>query len=102
MPDEPVEGQSRSQHPWYWRGLRFSCQRCGRCCGGEPGFVWLTETELEKVRRFLGLAKDVFVARYLRRVGRRWSLREQANLDCVMYDGGCVVYRVRPGQCRRF
>src|SRR5438105_3224904 len=30
-----------SSEPWYQDGLRFSCTRCGHCCTGEPGFVWV-------------------------------------------------------------
>lgn len=99
---EAVEERGTSQKPWYWQGLRFSCQRCGKCCGREPGFVWVTEDELERMSKFLGLRRYVFVTAYLGRAGNRWSLREKANLDCVMYDGGCRVYPVRPRQCRSF
>lgn len=35
-------------------------------------------------------------------VGKRRSLREKANGDCVFYDAqvGCTIYPVRPRQCQ--
>ena len=27
--------------PWYRDGLRFECTRCGHCCTGAPGYVWV-------------------------------------------------------------
>ena len=27
---------------WYRDGLRFECTRCGACCTGAPGYVWVT------------------------------------------------------------
>ena len=27
--------------PWYRDGLRFTCTRCGNCCTGAPGYVWV-------------------------------------------------------------
>lgn len=50
----------------------------------------------------LGVSEDIFIRKYLRRVGNRHSLRELANGDCVFYMNGCTVYAVRPVQCRTF
>jgi Fe-S-cluster containining protein len=33
---------------WFKDGLRFECQRCGRCCRGEPGVVWVNKQERGK------------------------------------------------------
>src|SRR5207248_8895996 len=35
--------------PWYQDGLAFTCTRCGKCCTGEPGFVWVTDDELAAI-----------------------------------------------------
>ena len=29
--------------PWFKEGLKFECQRCGRCCRGEPGVIWVNK-----------------------------------------------------------
>jgi len=44
-----------------------------------------------------------FESRYVRNVGKRKSLNEYNNGDCVFFDGQtrkCKVYEVRPRQCR--
>ena len=88
--------------PWYQEGLRFQCTRCGHCCTGAPGYVWVNEAELIALAEYRGETVEEIVALYTRQVGRRVSLREQANGDCVCYDRttGCTVYPVRPRQCR--
>lgn len=55
----------------------------------------------------LGVEEAAFKEEYVRRVGRRQSLREKkGNKDCVLLSEagdngkGCLVYSVRPIQCR--
>jgi len=33
--------KKKQRNPMYKDGLRFECQRCGSCCRGEPGVVWM-------------------------------------------------------------
>jgi Fe-S-cluster containining protein len=88
--------------PWYKDGLRFRCTRCGHCCTGAPGYVWVNEAEVTALARFRGESVAEVTALYTRSVHGRRSLREKANGDCVFYDRaeGCTVYPVRPRQCR--
>jgi len=92
--------------PWYAEGLRFSCTRCGRCCGGAPGNVFLDENEVTAIAERLGLDRAAFKRRYTRRVYRKGtrllSLVERPNHDCIFFerDRGCTVYQDRPRQCR--
>ncbi|MCF6154216.1 MAG: YkgJ family cysteine cluster protein [Candidatus Brocadia sp.] len=88
--------------PWYKEGLRFECQRCGRCCRGEPGVVWVNKREIEKISAFLSITQNAFAKNYLRTINDRFSLLEYGNGDCIMYDNGCKIYDVRPCQCRSF
>ena len=46
--------------------------------------------------------REQVIERYVRRVGRRQSLVEKPNLDCVFWDNGCTIYPVRPTQCRTY
>jgi hypothetical protein len=89
---------------WYRDGLRFTCTRCGRCCGGAPGYVWIAPDEAAVLARRLGLDAATFAARYTRAiVGRGTSLVERARGDCVFFDPSrrvCAVYEDRPRQCR--
>ncbi len=87
---------------WYEDGLRFECTQCGHCCTGEPGYVWVEEEDIRRIAEFRREPIDEVNLIHVRRVGRRWSLREKANGDCVFYDRqqGCTIYPVRPPQCR--
>ena len=91
-----------STAPWYRDGLSFTCTQCGDCCTGDPGYVWVTRGEIGRLAKRVGLSVDDFGKRYVRRVGRRYSLIERQNGDCIFYDGGCTVYSARPAQCRTF
>src|SRR5438128_986169 len=90
------------EEPWYHDGLRFTCTKCGHCCTGAPGFVWLDVDELHALAEFLQTPLAEVVALYTRATHRGRSLREKVNGDCVFYDKalGCTIYEVRPAQCR--
>lgn len=87
---------------WYQAGLRFECTRCGRCCTGEPGYVWVDEKELAAIALLRGEPIEQTRDLATRLVKSRRTLREKANGDCVFFDRekGCTVYLVRPIQCR--
>jgi Fe-S-cluster containining protein len=87
---------------WYANGLKFECTKCGRCCTGGPGYVWLTLPELYRISEFLEMDDREFARRFVRRVHGRFSLIESANGDCIFYNNGCTIYPVRPTQCRTF
>lgn len=89
--------------PWWREGLRFRCTACGHCCTGAPGFVWVTDEEIERMARHLAMPVARFMRMHVRRVGRRLSLVERKNGDCVLLkDGKCTVYAVKPVPCTTF
>jgi Fe-S-cluster containining protein len=89
---------------WYQEGLRFSCKACGRCCCGEPGYVWITTEEINQIAKKLGISAIRFEKAFVWTVqGNKRSLREFPNGDCVLLNEksrGCKVYEDRPVQCR--
>jgi uncharacterized protein len=88
--------------PWYQKGLAFECTRCGNCCTGAPGYVWVTDDDIQDIATFRGESLAQTTGLYTRLASGRRSLRERANGDCVFWDrqAGCTVYPVRPSQCR--
>jgi Fe-S-cluster containining protein len=88
--------------PWYQDGLRFECTRCGDCCTGAPGYVWVNTEEIVAIAKHRGETVRETTDLHTRAVGHRRSLREKANGDCVFWDrqSGCTVYSARPRQCR--
>ena len=88
--------------PWYRDGLRFHCTQCGKCCTGEPGYVWVNDEELAAIARLRGEPVGEVTRLYTRPTSRGdRTLREKANGDCVFLENRlCTVYDVRPRQCR--
>ena len=96
------EAKTDGGDPWYADGLAFACTQCGNCCTGAPGYVWLTDDELEALAAHLGRPVAEVRDLHTRSARGKRTLRERANGDCVFYDRkkGCTVYPVRPAQCR--
>ncbi len=92
--------------PWYADGLRFACTRCGNCCGGAPGYVWVNADERRSIAAFLGQTLAEFEANHTRVAGVRRSLLERPNGDCEFLArdpsgrAACRIHEVRPTQCR--
>lgn len=65
--------------------------------------MYVTKSEIKTLAAALGLEVSEFEEAFVRPVGRRESLVELPNGDCVFYDNPsrrCRVYEVRPLQCR--
>ncbi len=93
---------------FYENGLHFSCQRCSSCCRHDPGFVFLSEKDVNVLVDVLKMGYNEFIKVYCRWVSygdglEKLSLKEQSNYDCIFWkNGGCTVYTGRPLQCRTF
>lgn len=87
----------------------FLCHRCGHCCSGGTGAVWVEPPEVAAMAAALGLGQDAFVREHLRTLpdprggGLRLSLREEGG-RCALLAGAnhCTVYGARPAHCRTF
>lgn len=91
--------------PWYHEGLRFECTGCGKCCTGSPGYVWVTEEEINSISAYLKLPADKFKRMYVRTKDNRYALTEKKapHYDCIfLQDRKCRIYPVRPKQCWTF
>jgi len=93
---------SKPTTPWYRDGLAFECTRCGACCTGAPGYVWVDEAEIKALADYRGESVPEFMLQYVRRVGDDLSLIEKPGGDCIFWDkkAGCTVYPARPAQCQ--
>lgn len=92
---------------FYQDGLRFECQRCSCCCRHDPGYVLLSQGDLDRLAERFAISAEAFTSSYCRIVSlsgvKRLSLKEMKNFDCIFWsDGGCTVYEERPLQCRSF
>ena len=87
------------------KGLQFSCMRCSGCCRHLPGYVFLSEKDINNLIRAIKITRTHFLKKYCRIVSvngfYRLSLREKANYDCIFWaDGKCMIYKNRPLQCK--
>lgn len=87
--------------------LNFECQRCLHCCSGEPGYVFLSKSDIERASSFLGLGEEEFIGIYCRKIdyGSYYmvSLKEKDNYDCIfLRPHGCSIYEARPHQCATY
>ncbi|MFW5798174.1 MAG: YkgJ family cysteine cluster protein [Planctomycetota bacterium] len=89
---------------WYADGLHFRCTRCGDCCGGEPGYIWVTPDDVRRMAEAIGMDLQSFLCEHVREVAGRLSLKERPDGYCVMWEPGrgCRVYTVRPVQCSAY
>lgn len=102
MPDQP-----RPNGQWYREGLRFECTQCGDCCTGAPGYVHVSQEEIDEIAAFIGRPGKGLGREHLRKVGNGYSLTEdKTSGDCCFLKTGrsgkrtCSIYPVRPLQCR--
>jgi Fe-S-cluster containining protein len=115
-----IPAQDQDGKPWYAQGLEFTCTQCGNCCTGGPGFVWISDEEVQRLAIFLKITPEQAADKYCRDIANLRSLKEvknaAGNYDCIFLtetpaapraDGkvslpkrGCAIYPVRPLQCR--
>ncbi len=91
------------ERPYFFDdGICFECCRCGRCCGGEPGTIYITRDEIASLAGFFHLSVAEFTKRYLYPFKDSFSIGEHRDGRCLFFDNGCTVYPLRPGQCRTY
>lgn len=92
-----------SSKPWYDKGLRFECTQCGNCCKnhGQYTFVNLSERDLERIPKFLGLTRRQFLDRYCLSTPGFFPSLKFDEAACTFLDehNRCRIYPVRPLQC---
>ena len=83
--------------------LRFECQRgCINCCD-QAGFVYLTESDLKRAAKFVGMSARAFEAKYVYRTKRSLRFRKPPDKQCPFLEKhGCSIHPAKPTQCRTF
>jgi len=87
-----------------------ACESCGgKCCRGESGYIWTKYQEIVNMAAFLEMTVEDFATMYLRKVKHRYSLTEKQigenDYACIFFNEvkeQCMIYPVRPLQCRTF
>lgn len=86
-----------------------ACSSCGgRCCKGRPGYIWISQEEIEELAKFLDVTEKELEKGCLKRVGEKTSIKDYSYKNervCFFFDNeknNCSIYAVRPKQCRTF
>lgn len=92
---------------FYDEGLKFECTRCSNCCRFAPGYVFLSEEDLDRLSVSAKMTREEFIEQYCRQIDingfKRLSLTEKPNNDCIFWgDDGCIHYEARPLQCSSY
>jgi Fe-S-cluster containining protein len=97
----------RKKTSWYVAGLHFECMECGGCCAGPgEGYIWVTKPVIGIIADFLKMTPVELRRKFMKRYGLRTSIIEHNNTkDCIFLQEvkgqkRCVIYPVRPNQCR--
>ena len=101
-PERPAPAPERPPR-WYDAGLKFACTACGNCCRnhGDYNYVYLREPEVTAIAAHLGLDEATLIAEHCER-DRDWLSFRTDGPACPFLgeDSRCMVYPVRPVQCR--
>lgn len=79
----------------------FDCQNCGKCCKGYGG-TYVTDSEIEAIRRFLGLDRESFIRFYCQISGGRLLIAQAQSGYCIFWDQLCTIHPVKPHMCRKW
>jgi len=88
----------------YPKNLRFSCNRCGICCGDtseKTRHVLLLDVEAERLAQLIGKRVCEFAERVEGKAPYVYEMKKNLEGKCVFYaDTQCSVYTLRPLVCR--
>ena len=89
--------------PYFFdKGVHFECQKCGACCTGDPGTVYVAKDEILTIAEFINFSVSIFKREYLYPFRDSYSIKEENDGRCRFYEYGCLIYPVRPLQCQVF
>ncbi len=89
---------------FFSHGIRFECIKCGKCCTGEPGTVYVSREEIRDISKFLGIDEKKFCKQFLYPFRDSYSIKELEDGRCVFFhqEKGCLIHAVKPLQCSTY
>lgn len=90
--------------PYFFeQGLWFKCQRCGACCTGEPGIIYVSKEEITTISNYIQVAPAELIGKYLYPYQESYSIHQHLDGRCYFYGSkGCEIYPIRPLQCSTY
>lgn len=83
--------------------IRFTCQQgCSNCCD-QDGYVYLSEADIKRAAKFVGLTAKAFEAKYVYRTAHQRRFRKPPDRQCPFLENRlCSIHPAKPTQCRTF
>ena len=79
----------------------IDCTACANCCRVPE--VGITERDIEKLAKFLGMTRNEFIRDYTQRDEKNALILKRTEAGCVfLQDNLCTVYEARPHNCANF
>jgi Fe-S-cluster containining protein len=94
--------RSYNRSYFFDQGIHFECQRCGACCTGDPGIIYVDIDEVTRIAEYLSDGIPSFTDKYLFPLRAGYSIKEHSDGRCFFYNNGCTIYPVRPHQCKTY
>jgi hypothetical protein len=82
---------------------KIDCRVCANCC--KVAETDLTERDVDRLARYLGLSPKQFVAQYTTMSAQEddETILRRTEAGCIFLDGNdCTIYDARPDTCRNF
>jgi hypothetical protein len=80
---------------------QIDCTQCANCCRVTE--VEITDRDIEKLAKFLGVSHAGFLRDYTQRDGDDHLILKRSENGCVFLEGNlCSVYEARPQNCVNF
>ena len=82
-------------------GHIFECAQCGSCCAGYGG-TYLTESDIRRISRYIGVSAEDFTSRFCTVSGKRYILDQGDDGRCVFFSetDQCTIHPVKPYMCK--
>lgn len=83
----------------------LDCMACPAFCCRQAGYVDVSETDIRRLAKFLGMTVRAFEAKHILEKTRRGIKRIKPGYEACQFLGNdrrCTVYEARPKDCRGY
>ena len=98
-PGCPMERTKKRLFP---NGIRFQCQRSGKCCRsrGSYSYIYFSLKDRQRLAKHLNLPTRSITRRFMKKTDGLFHLKQPDKRCPFLTASGCSIYEARPTQCR--